>query len=93
MNEFLPWQISPYFCHNGGIVWQGLCPHPWPSGAHSTAIRLLSVSWETPGALDLVEIFRERSRSVSETYRPLALARLYGEFCMVQFRYCMSRDF
>ncbi len=23
---------------------------------------------------------------------PLALARLYGEFCMVQFRYCMSKN-
>ncbi len=32
---------------------------------------------------------QDRSRSVSKTYRPLALARLYGEFCMVQFRYCM----
>ncbi len=36
---------------------------------------------------------QDRSRSVSETYRPLALARLYGEFHMVQFRYCMSSDF
>jgi hypothetical protein len=23
---------------------------------------------------------------------PLALARFYGEFCMVQFRYCMSKN-
>ncbi len=35
---------------------------------------------------------RDRPRSVSETYRPLALARLYGEFHMVQFRYCMYKN-
>ena len=35
---------------------------------------------------------RDRSRSVSETYSPLALARLYGEFRMVQFRYCMYKN-
>jgi hypothetical protein len=38
---------------------------------------------------------RDRSRSVSETYRPLALARLYGEswIFMVNFVSAVEEDF
>ena len=51
---------------------------------------LVTIAWAFSCKLE--RECQDRSRSVSETYRPLALARLYGEFCMVQFRYCMSKN-
>ncbi len=42
-----------------------------------------------------MRICQDRSRSVSETYRPLALARLYGEswIFMVNFVSAVKEDF
>jgi hypothetical protein len=47
----------------------------------------LIVSFPFLGGGCRVEIDRDLSQ---KHVGPLALARLYGEFCMVQFRYCMS---
>ncbi len=51
---------------------------------------LVTIAWAFSCKLE--RECQDRSRSVSETYRPLALARLYGEFGMVQFRYCMYKN-
>ncbi len=55
MNLFSPWQKSPYFCRNDGVVRHCLCHRPWSSGTRASAMRPFATSWAMLGALGFVK--------------------------------------